>query len=156
MSDVSKDAATRMFGDAMKTASDMTTKYFSSFKPPAMPEMTALMEMQKRNLSALAAANKLVFEGAQAIAQRQVELMRRQVSDVSEAVKTLNSSVDAKDRAAKQADLIKLAYEKSVSDLKEVEDLMRKSSAEALELVHRRFVEAMDEVKTVVAKPSGE
>ncbi|WP_284946115.1 phasin family protein [Acidisoma cladoniae] len=156
MSDVSKDAAAHMFGDAMKTASDMTTKYFASFKPPALPEMSALMEMQKRNLSALAAANKLVFEGAQAIAQRQVELMRRQVSDVSEAVKTLNSSVDAKDRTAKQAELIKLAYAKSVADLKEVEDLMRKSSAEALELVHRRFVEAMDEVKTVVVKPIGE
>ncbi len=79
--------------------------------------------------------------------------MRRQVSDVTEAVKTLNASADAKERAAKQADLIKIAYEKSVSDLKEVEDLMRKSSAEALDLVHRRFIEALDEVKTVVAKP---
>jgi phasin family protein len=155
MSDLSKDAASRMFGDAIKTASDMTTKYFSAFRPPALPEMTALMEMQKRNLSALAAANKLVFEGAQAIAQRQVELMRRQVSDVTEAVKTLNASADAKERTAKQADLIKIAYEKSVSDLKEVEDLMRKSSAEALDLVHRRFIEALDEVKTVVAKPPG-
>jgi hypothetical protein len=45
---------------------------------------------------------------------------------------------------------MKQAYEKSVADLKEVEDLLRKSSTEALDLVHHRFIEALDEVKAAV------
>lgn len=132
------------------------TKYFSSLSMlPAFPEVTALVETQKRNLAALAAANKLIFEGAQAITQRQVEVVRRQVTDATEAARVLATTIDPKDRAARQAELVKTAYEKSVSDLKEVEDLLRKSSAEALGLVHARILEAVDEVKAVVEKKQG-
>ncbi len=141
--------------DLSKFPPDMS-KYFASMKMPSMPEVTALMETHKRNLATLAAANKLIFEGAQAITQRQVEVMRRQVTDVTEAAKLLAAPGDAKERAVRQADLIKQAYEKSVADLKEVEDLLRKSSTEALELVHHRFVEAMDEVKAAVEKGPSE
>jgi phasin family protein len=140
--------------DLSKFPTDMT-KYFSSMKMPAMPEVAALMETHKKNLAALAAANKLVFEGAQAITQRQVELIRRQVTDVTEAAKMLAAPGDARERAARQAELMKQAYEKSVSDLKEVEDLLRKSSTEALDLVHHRFIEALDEVKAAVEKAPG-
>jgi phasin family protein len=137
--------------DLSKFPPDMA-KYFASLKVPSLPEVAALMETHKRNLAALAAANKLIFEGAQAITQRQVEVIRRQVTDVTEAAKLLAAPGDAQARAGRQAELMKQAYEKSVADLKEVEDLLRKSSAEALELVHHRFVEAMDEVKAAVEK----
>ena len=135
--------------DLPKFPTDMT-KYFSSLKLPAMPEFAALMETHKRNLAAFAAANKLVFEGAQAITQRQVEVIRRQVTDATEAAKMLATPGDAKERTARQAELMKQAYEQSVADLREVEDLLRKSSTEAMNLVHHRFIEAMDEVKAAV------
>jgi phasin family protein len=144
--------------DLPKFPTDMT-KYFTALKMPtlpSMPEVAALMETHKRNLAALAAANKLIFEGAQAITQRQVEVIRRQVTDVTEAAKMLAAPGDARERAMRQADLMKLAYEKSVADLREVEDLLRKSSTEALDLVHHRFIEAMDEVKAAVDKTPSE
>jgi phasin family protein len=141
--------------DLPKFPTDMT-KYFSSLKMPSMPEVAALMETHKRNLAALAAANKLVFEGAQAITQRQVEVIRRQVTDVTEAAKTLAAPGDARERSLRQAELMKQAYEKSVADLKEVEDLLRKSSTEALDLVHHRFIEALDEVRAAVDKAPSE
>jgi len=97
-----------------------------------------------------------VFEGAQAITQRQVEVIRRQVTDVSEAARVLAAPGDARERTLRQAELMKQAYEKSVADLKEVEDLLRKSSTEALELVHHRFVEALDEVRSAVDKAPSE
>ncbi|HTI03576.1 MAG TPA: TIGR01841 family phasin [Acidisoma sp.] len=128
------------------------TKFFSSFSFPAGPEMTALMETQKRNLAALAAANKLLFEGAQAITQRQMEVMRRQMTDVAEATRSLTTVTDPKERTVRQTEMVKTAYEKSVADLREIEDLLRKSSGEALDLIHGRFLEAMDEVKGAVER----
>jgi phasin family protein len=129
------------------------TKYFSALSMlPAFPEVTALVETQKRNLAALAAANKLIFEGAQAITQRQVEVIRRQVTDATEAARVLATTVNPQERTLRQTEMLKTAYEKSVSDLKEVEDLLRKSSTEALDLVHSRFLEAVDEVKAAVEK----
>jgi phasin family protein len=129
------------------------TKYFTSLSMlPAFPEVTALLEVQKRNLATLAAANKLLFEGAQAITQRQVEVVRRQVADATEAARVLATTVNPQERTLRQTELVKTAYEKSISDLKEIEDLLRKSSGEALELVHSRFLEAVDEVKAAVEK----
>ena len=129
------------------------TKYFASLNMlPAFPAVTALMETQKRNLAALTAANKLIFEGAQAITQRQVEVVRRQVADATEAARLLATTTNPQERTVLQTEMLKSAYEKSVSDLKEVEDLLRKSSTEALGLVHSRFLEAVDEVKAAVEK----
>lgn len=128
------------------------TKFFSSFTFPASTEMAALMETQKRNLATLAAANKLIFEGAQAITHRQMEVMRRQMTDVAEATRSLVTVTDPKERGLRQTDLVKTAYEKSVADLREVEDLLRKSSSEALELLHNRFLAAVEEVKGAMDK----
>lgn len=139
--------------DLPKFPTDLT-KFFSSFSFPAAPEATALMETHKRNLNALAAASKLIFEGAQAITQRQIEVVRRQMTDLSEATKTLSSVTDPKERTLRQTDLVKSTYEKSLSDLREVEDLLRKSTTEALDLIHSRFLAALDEVKTVVETKS--
>lgn len=128
-------------------------KFFSSLNLlPNFPEVTALVETQKKNLAALTAANKLIFEGAQAITQRQIEVVRRQVTDATEAARVLATTVNPQERARLQTELVKEAYEKSVSDLKEVEDLLRKSSTEALGLVHARVLEAVDEVRAVVDK----
>jgi phasin family protein len=141
--------------DLPKFPTDMT-KYFSSLKLPSMPEVAALMETHKRNLAALA-ADDLDLALCDRLRAFEHQLVgRRQVTDVTEAAKVLAAPGDARERATRQAELMKQAYERSVSDLKEVEDLLRKSSTEALDLVHHRFVEAMDEVKAAVDKPPSE
>jgi phasin family protein len=128
------------------------SQFMASMPMPMAPEISALMETHKRNLMALAAANKLIFEGAQAITQRQMEVMRRQITDLTQATTMLATVAEPKERTLRQTELLKGAYEKSVGDLREVEDLLRKSSAEALDLIHSRFVAAMDEVKAAVEK----
>lgn len=139
--------------DLPKFPGDLT-KFFSSFSFPAGPELASLVETQKRNLAALAAANKLIFEGAQALTHRQMEVVRRQMTDVAEAARSLTTVTDPKERTLRHTELLKTAYEKSVSDLREVEDLLRKSSTEALEVIHGRFLAAIDEVKDVMDKKS--
>lgn len=131
------------------------SQFLAAMQMPMAPELTALMETHKRNLAALTAANKLIFEGAQSITQRQMEVMRRQMTDLTQATTMLTTTAEPKERAARQAEMLRSAYENSVSDLREVEDLVRKSSAEALNLIHGRFLAAMDEVKSVINKPAG-
>jgi phasin family protein len=55
-------------------------------------------------------------------------------------------------RAAKQAEMLKTAYERAVGNMREVAELIQKSNTEALSLLNQRFTEAMDEVKTMAAK----
>jgi phasin family protein len=55
-------------------------------------------------------------------------------------------------KAARQAELLKQAYQHAVTHMKELGDLIQQSNAEALSLINRRFVEAMDEVKALAEK----
>jgi phasin family protein len=55
-------------------------------------------------------------------------------------------------RAAKQADMIKHAYERAVAHIRELADLIQRSNGEALQMLNHRFAEAMDEVKAIAEK----
>jgi phasin family protein len=55
-------------------------------------------------------------------------------------------------RAAKQADLLKQAYENAVSNTRELGDLIQRSNTEAMEKLNHRFSEAMTEMKSLFKK----
>ena len=58
-------------------------------------------------------------------------------------------------KAAKQAELIKAAYEKAVTNMRELADMIQRSNGEALGLLNKRFTETLDEMKTMIEKPKG-
>jgi phasin family protein len=119
---------------------------------PAMPDMEAVLAAHRRNVEALTAANKVALDGAQAVARRNMEIIQQTVAELSDTVRAIGAAEGAQAKATKQAELVKAAYERGVANFKEVGDLIQKSNTEALELLNRRFAEAMDEVKQLVAK----
>jgi phasin family protein len=127
-------------------------KMLSDFRMPGMPDMEALAAAQRRNLEALSAANRVALEGAQAVARRHMEILQSAVGEMTDAVKALSTQEAPQAKAARQAELVKSAYEKAVANMKEVADLIQKSNSEALGVLNHRFTEAMEEVKTLVAK----
>lgn len=128
------------------------TKIFADMKLPAMPDMNALMAAHQRNIEALTAANKVAMEGAQAFARRQAEIVQQSIGEFTEAVKSFTSVEAPQDKAARQAEVLKHTYERGVSNLRELGDLISRSNTEAVELLNRRFAAAMEEVKTLAAK----
>jgi phasin family protein len=124
----------------------------SEFRLPAMLDMQALAAAQRRNLDALSAANRVALEGAQAVARRHMEILQSSMAQMSEAMQAVTTDTSPQARATQQAEMLKATYERAVGNIKELADLIQKSNAEALTLLNRRFAEAMDEVKTMVAK----
>jgi len=131
------------------------TKLFSEMKFPAMPDMDAFVSASRRNIETLAAANRVALEGAQAVARRHMEIVQQTMSEMTEAVRALSTADAPKAKAAKQAEMVKLGYERAVTNIKEISDLIQQSNSEALKLLNQRFTEAMDEVKLLAEKPSG-
>ena len=127
-------------------------KVLGEFRMPAMPDMEALAAAQRRNIEALSTANRVALEGAQAVARRHMEIMQASVAEMTEAMKSFSTADAPQDKAAKQAQLAKASYEKAVANLQEIADLIQKSNHEALSVLNKRFAEAMDEVKRLVAK----
>jgi phasin family protein len=121
-------------------------------KIPAMPDMEAVLAAHRRNLEALSEANRVALEGAQAVARRHMEIMQATMSGLTETLKDLSMSDSPAARAAKQADLLKQAYENAVSNTRELGDLIQKSNTEAMQKLNHRFSEAMTEMKTLFKK----
>jgi phasin family protein len=127
-------------------------KLFSELKLPAVPDMEAFVAASRRNIETLTAANRVALEGAQAVARRHMEIVQQSMAELTEAVRTLSTVETPQAKAAKQAELLKHAYEHAVSNLKEISDLIQSSNAEAVRLLNDRFVEALDEVKALADK----
>ena len=129
-------------------------KMLSEFRMPGMPDVEALASAQRRNLEALSAANRVALEGAQAVARRHMEILQQSMSEMTDAVRG-STAGSPQDQAAKQAAMVKTTYERAVGNMKELADLIQKSNAEALTVLNKRFSEAMDEVRGLVAKKEG-
>ena len=141
--------------DASASAASEFSKMFAEMKLPAMPNMQAMMAAHRRNMDVLSAANRVALEGAQAVARRHMEIMQQTMAELGETMQALASAEAPQAKAARQAELLKQAYERAVANMRELSDLIQRSNGEALSLLNQRFSEAMDEMKSL-AQRSGQ
>ena len=141
-------AAAGIMGSSMSDFSKM----FENMRMPAVPDMDTMLGAYRRNLEALSAANRVALEGAQQVARRNMEIMQQTMGEMTEAMRSLSASESPQDRAGKQAEMLKSAYERAVAHMKELADLIQRSNGEALDVLNQRFSEAMDEARTMVEK----
>lgn len=127
-------------------------KLMGDVKLPAMPDMEAVLAAYKRNLDALTEANRVALEGAQAVARRHMEIVQSTMSGLSSTMKDLSTNQTPAGRAAKQAELLRKAYEDAVANTQELGDLIKKSNAEAMNKLNARFSEAMAEMQALLEK----
>lgn len=134
-----------------KSAAEDMTKMFADMKMPGMPDGTALMDAYKRNIEVMSAANRIALEGAQAVAKRHMEIMQQTMAELSENLRLLAAGSPT-EKATVQTELLKKAYERAVANTKELADMIQHANGEALAMLNKRFVEAMDEAKALLAK----
>ena len=127
------------------------SKMLSELKLP-MVDMDAVMAAQRRNIEALTTANKLAFEGMQAVARRQADIMRQMTEEMSSMLTTLMSAGTPEERLARQADATKQAFEKMLSNMRELAEMLGKSNTEAAEIIQNRVSESLDELKNMAKK----
>jgi phasin family protein len=120
------------------------SKLNTPFQMPAV-DSAALVEIQQKNLEVLTAANRIAFEGARALLERQVEIVRETMTEAAEAVTEISVGTTVEARIAKQAEVTKSVYEKGVTNMRELTELSSKSSREAVDLLNSRVAESIEE-----------
>lgn len=125
-------------------------KLLEGLKVPNAPNADALMRAYQRNIEALSAANRIALEGAQAVAKRHMEIMQQTMAELTETMKALAGNEGPQEKAAKQAELLKSAYEKAVANTRELGDLIQRANGEALGALNQRVSEAIDEMKALI------
>ena len=146
----SDSPSTQTVAQATRMTDDFT-RLVSEMKLPAGPDMEVLLSLLKRNMETLSGINRIAADGAQAVATRHMEIMQQTMSELSETLRSLAALTDTPQaKAAKQTELLKKAYERALSNKRELSDVIQRSGTEAMELLNHRFTEAMDEVKALV------
>lgn len=140
---------TKMWGNFQIPGVDMT-KMFGNFSAPGV-DMQSLMSSQRKNMEALTQANKLALEGMQAVFKRQAEILKQSIEESTAAGRDMAAG-SAQDKMAKQTEIAKAAFEKALSNARELSEIVAKANGEAVELLNKRFAAMLDEFKDAVAK----
>ncbi|MCR9257565.1 MAG: phasin family protein [Alphaproteobacteria bacterium] len=127
------------------------TKIMADYKMPGV-DMDSIMATQQKNVDALTNANQAAVDGAQALAQRQMEMFHQAFEQVQELAKAMSGQTTPQDFAAKQTELMKSAIEKAISNSRELAELATKSQYEAADIMNKRYTELLDEMKSAIDK----
>ena len=125
-------------------------QFAEQFKVPQI-DTNAVLEAQRKNVEALTNANRLAFEGAKAVTERQAEILRQAMAESTAAVQNLTAG-KPEDAFANQAELLKQGFERSVANFQELAEMGAKSQTEAAAVINKRFSEGLDELKTAIKK----
>jgi phasin family protein len=115
-------------------------------------DVNTVVDIQRRNVEALTAANQTIAQGLQTVVQRQGEIARQSVKQFQDLVSFKPSSTSVTETLVKQIDVTKTSYEKNVTNARELGDLVAKVGLEAADILSRRVVASLDEVKAA-ARP---
>jgi phasin family protein len=115
-------------------------------------DVNTVVDIQRRNVEALTAANQTIAQGLQTVVQRQGEIARQSVKQFQDLVSFKPSSTSVTETLVKQIDVAKTSYEKNVTNARELGDIVAKVGSEAADILSRRVVASLDEVKAA-ARP---
>ncbi len=121
------------------------TKNFADIKFP-MFDMEAMTTMQQKNIEAFTAANQLMIDGTRALFERQVQIAQQSIEEAQAAVKNITEGKTKVDADAQIA-TAKAAMEKAAGNVRELSEMAAKSNNEAFEVLNKRFVEGVEEIK---------
>ncbi len=128
------------------------TKLFENYQSVPF-DMQAFMETQRKNIQAITEAQQAAFEGVQALAHRQAEIISQMVEDNSTLAKGALSEGTPEEKMAKNADIFKAAYERSIQNMNELSELINKSNQSATKIINKRVSASVNELKAAI-KPS--
>ena len=131
---------TNAFGDL--------TKMLEQFKLPGV-DTQEILEARRKDIEALVQANQAVYDGMQALANKQGELLKVAMEDIQSAVKGAAGGAGVGD-PGKQGELARKAYDKVLGDMKDLAEIARTSQADAMAKITQRGTEHLEEVKKMM------
>jgi phasin family protein len=122
-----------LFGDFGKMPNFDFTKLMKDFKLPGV-DLATIMDREKKNIEALTEANRVAFEGWQALVHRQAEILQ-------ESIKQAVGTIQGEDASTKRMDLASHAFQTALSNMRELAEMAVKSQKEAFDIIRKRAEE---------------
>jgi len=126
-------------GTSSPTAAFDFTKMLQQFQIPGV-DFASIIERERKNIEALAEANRIAFEGWQNLVRRQSEILQDSMKRAVE---------DAKNQTALKngAELARSAFETALANMRELAEMAAKSQRDAFEVIRKRVEENMNALR---------
>lgn len=130
-------------------------KVVSDYKIPGV-DMSAIVELQRKNVEALTSANRQAIEGLQAVANRQSQILKETMDEAVTALRDLSSAGGPKEATTKQAELLSKSFEKALTNMRELAEMAAKSNTDAFNVIQQRIHESVNEIKSLARNMGAE
>jgi phasin family protein len=115
------------------------TKLLENYKIPGV-DFSKLLDRRKSNIEALTKANKIAFEGWQALLRRQAEILQQTMEEVI-------ANAHKQDSATHRMEIAKQGFEKALDHMHELAQMAIKSQTEAFEVIQKRISANVQELE---------
>ena len=122
-----------------------------AFKNPLAVNVETVVETARKNFAVLTSANTAAVETIKTIAQRQGDMVRAAMEDLSKHGSEVLAAATVEEKAIKNIEFAKKAYETAMANAKEIGDMVGKSQTEAFDALNARVAELTEEVKAALA-----
>jgi phasin family protein len=126
-------------------------KVFGDFCFPGI-DVDTVVATHRKNVEALTQTNQLAVEGIQALVRRQTEIVRQAIDQASGLVRDWMQPGAPEERLANTADAARQAFETSVANVRELNELTTKASTDMFGVIAKRVSESFDEVQRYAKK----
>jgi phasin family protein len=127
------------------------TKMFEQYVLPGM-NTGALLERNRKNVDALAAANKRILEHAETVMARQGEMLRQTMEEASAVVKARLSADTPQTLAAQEEKLLRTVLSRTLHHMCAVAEMTAQANAEAFEAINQRITENVEDIRMMLRK----
>ena len=115
-------------------------------------DTAGIVEARRKDIEAILAANRIVYQGAQALAQKQLDILRTTMNAARSAVSEGSFRGTPVEIANRQRELLSKAFQMSLAHMRELADIVQNAQAEAFAVVKDQ-VEA--DIRDLVARVKG-
>jgi phasin family protein len=98
-------------------------------------DTAGIVEARRKDIEAILEANRIVYAGAQALAHKQLEILRAAMSAARSAISEGNFAGTPVEIANRQRDLMAKAFQVSLAHMRELAEIVRKAQADAFSVV---------------------
>lgn len=137
--------------DAPQNFTDVFQKIGEQLKIPQF-DVSKIMEHHQKNIDAMSRSWQAVAHGVTAVAHKQREIFEATVRDVTDMANDYKPTGAPQEMFAKQTEFGSKMMEAAISNTRDIAELVQKSGADALKIIHERMQESYDEIRSHLEK----
>jgi phasin family protein len=132
---------TNLFGDIVKL--------LEQYKLPGI-DIAAIIEMRRKDIEALMTANRVALEGAKSVGQKQVEILRSTLDQLSSLIQQATASGSMTEKTTKTGELVQQVLQRALENMRELAETAYKSQSDTYAVLTKRIQENLDEARALL------